>query len=111
VFINEAAAVLAIVTFEHTPQGLPQLKSVHRDLGVDPKDILVGLETAHNLLIDYLWARNYPKVYVIPPSVVKGSRQRYRQSGLAPTRAMLNYWPISCVPISTACSPGCQIVY
>lgn len=81
VFVNEAAAVLAIVTFEHTPQGLAQLETVRRDLGVDPKDVLVALETAHNLLIDYLWARNYTQVYVVPPSVVKGSRQRYRQSG------------------------------
>ncbi|MFL7870627.1 MAG: IS110 family transposase [Anaerolineales bacterium] len=81
VFVNEAAAVLAIVTFEHTPQGLAQLESVRRDLDVDPQAIMVGLETAHNLLIDYLWARNYTQVYVVPPSVVKGSRQRYRQSG------------------------------
>jgi len=81
VFVNEAAAVLAIVTFEHTPKGLAQLESVRRDLGLDPQDVLVALETAHNLLIDYLWARNYTQVYVVPPSVVKGSRQRYRQSG------------------------------
>jgi transposase len=81
VFVNEAAAVLAIVTFEHTPKGLAKLETVRRDLGVDPKDVLVGLETAHNLLIDYLWARNYTQVYVVPPSVVRGSRQRYRQSG------------------------------
>lgn len=81
VFVNQAAAVLAIVTFEHTPQGLAQLETVRRDLGVEPKDVMVGLETAHNLLIDYLWACNYTQVYVVPPSVVKGSRKRYRQSG------------------------------
>jgi transposase len=81
VFINAAAAVLARITFEHTPRGVAQLETVRRELGVAPADVLVGLETAHNLLIDYLWARNYTQVYVIPPSVVKGSRQRYRQSG------------------------------
>jgi transposase len=73
--------VLARITFEHNPPGVAQLETVHRDLGVDPGDVLVALETAHNLLIDYLWARNYTQVYVVPPSVVKGSRKRDRQSG------------------------------
>ena len=55
---------------------------MRRDLGVAPQDILVGLETAHNLRIDDLGARHYTQVYVVPPSGVKGSRQRYRQSGV-----------------------------
>lgn len=80
-FINEAAALLANITFDHTPQGLEKLEAVRQDLGLAPQNVIVGLETAHNLLIDYLWARNYTQVYVVPPSVVKGSRQRYRQSG------------------------------
>jgi transposase len=41
----------------------------------------VGLETAHNLIIDFLWARGYDQIYVIAPNVVKSSRGRYNQSG------------------------------
>ncbi|MBV7339971.1 IS110 family transposase [Chloroflexi bacterium TSY] len=41
----------------------------------------VGLETAHNLLIDYLWSSGYKNVYVVPPNVVNKSRERYSQSG------------------------------
>jgi hypothetical protein len=37
----------------------------------------VGLETAHNVLIDFLWAKGYTQVYVIPPNVGKGIRGRY----------------------------------
>ena len=40
----------------------------------------IGLETAHNILIDFLWARQYA-VYVIPPSIVKSSRGRFGNSG------------------------------
>ena len=80
VFINEAGAVLASVTFEHTPPGLAKWERVRGDLGVGPGEVLIALETAHNLLIDYFWGHHYTQVYVVPPSVVKGSRKRYRQS-------------------------------
>jgi transposase len=42
---------------------------------------MLGLETAHNLIIEYLWSQAYQQVYVIPPSVVKSNRGRFRQSG------------------------------
>jgi transposase len=37
------------------------------------------LETAHNLLIDFLWSRGFC-IYVIPPSVVSCDRDRHRSS-------------------------------
>ena len=43
-------------------------------------ECLVGLETAHNLLLDYLWDHGYQQIYVIPPLVVKSSRGRYGHS-------------------------------
>jgi len=36
---------------------------------------------AHNLLIDFLWGRDYIQIFVIPPSVVQSVRKRYNQSG------------------------------
>jgi transposase len=42
---------------------------------------VVGLETAHNLLVDYLWEQGYTSVYVLPPNAVKSAQGRYRQSG------------------------------
>ncbi|HEX9595650.1 MAG TPA: hypothetical protein VF982_02130, partial [Anaerolineales bacterium] len=33
-------------------------------LAVAADDCLVGMETAHNVLIDYLWGRGYNQVYV-----------------------------------------------
>ena len=80
-FLNAAGACLAHLTFKHSPQGYAELETVRQSFGVAPQACLVGLETAHHLLIDYLWARQYSQVYVVPPSVVRSRRKRYRQSG------------------------------
>lgn len=80
-FMNEHGASIAQLTIPHTPDGLVELDTTRRKLGAGPDDCLVGLETAHNLVIDFLWAHGYRQVYVIPPSVTKSCQGRYRQSG------------------------------
>jgi transposase len=80
-FLNDAGAVVTRVTVPHSPDGFLKLETTRQQLGVTANECRVGLETAHNLLIDFLWAKGYSQVYVIPPSVVKGTRGRYRQSG------------------------------
>jgi len=80
-FMNAAGAIIARLTISHQPAGFRKLEATRKQLGVEEADCLVGLETAHNLLIDYLWERGYSQVYVIPPSVVKSSRGRYGNSG------------------------------
>jgi len=40
----------------------------------------VGLETAHSILVDFLWAQGYTSIFVLPPTLVKGSRTRMRSS-------------------------------
>ena len=81
VFLNEAGVIIGQLTMSHTPQGLLNLEKTRRHLGVSRDECLVALETAHNLVIDFLWARDYQQVYVIPPSVIKSCRGRYGQSG------------------------------
>lgn len=80
-FMNESAAVLALFTIPHSPDGFHKLDATCRELEFRVDDCLIGLETTHNLLIDFLWARGYTQVYVIPPSMTKSQRKRYRQSG------------------------------
>ena len=79
--LNEIGAAIAQQTVPHTQEGFLKLDHARARLGVAPSDCLVGLETSHNLLIDFLWAHGYSQVYVIPPSVVKSRRARYGQSG------------------------------
>jgi len=81
VFLNDARAILAQMTILHSVDGFIKLDTTRQALGVSPSEVLIGLETAHNLLIDFLWTRGYTQVLVIPPNVVKSSRGRYRQSG------------------------------
>lgn len=81
VFLNEAGAQLAYMTIRHQPEGFCELDEMRQKLDVVPDDCLVALETAHNLLVDFLWDRGYDQVYVIPPNVIKSNRGRYRQSG------------------------------
>jgi transposase len=81
VVMNEAGAAVVRRTISHTPEGFLELEAICRDLDMASDDFLFGLETAHNLVIDFLWSRNYNQVYVIPPSIVNSTRGRYGQSG------------------------------
>jgi len=81
VMLNAAGSRLAQVTFPHSPEGFSRLEATRHVLGVRPQECLVGLETSHNLLVDFLWDREYSQVYVLPPKMVQRSRERYRLSG------------------------------
>ena len=105
-FMNAAGAIIARLTIAHQPDGFHKLETTRRQLAVNAADCLVGLETAHNLLLDHLWDHGYQHIYVIPPLVVKSSRGRYGHSGarddtldaqlladlLRTDRARLNPW-------------------
>jgi len=80
-FLNQVGACLAQLSIPHNPQGFLQLDYTREQLGVSQDDCIVGLETAHNLLIDFFWDRGYQQVYVVPPSVTRSNRGRYRSSG------------------------------
>lgn len=80
VFMNEAGADLACLVIAHSPDGFAQFDAQRRKLGWVVEDCVIGLETAHNMLI-YLWSQGYAQVYVLPPSQVKSNQGRFRQSG------------------------------
>lgn len=81
VFLNEQGAILAQLSMSHTPDGLLNLEKTRLHAGIEVEECWVALETAHNLVIDFLWSRGYQQVYVIPPSVIKSCRGRYGSSG------------------------------
>jgi transposase len=81
VFMNDAGATVLYLSFPHSADGLAYFDAQRRELGVGPEACLVGIETAHNLLIDFLWDRSYSNVYVIPPSMTKANRSRFSSSG------------------------------
>ena len=81
VFLNKAGAIIGQLTMAHTLEGLGNLEKTRQYLGVSREECWVALETAHNLVIDFLWEQGYQQVYVIAPSVIKSCRGRYGQSG------------------------------
>ena len=80
-FLDREGTNLASLTIPHTFDGFLQLEAIRKGLGVEAGQCKVGLETAHNLIIDFLWDHGYTDVCVIPPSVVKSNRGRQTTSG------------------------------
>jgi transposase len=79
--MTDAGATLLYLPFPHSADGLAYFDHQRQELGVQPGDCVVGIETAHNLLIDFLWDRSYTDIYVIPPSMTKANRSRFTSSG------------------------------
>jgi len=80
-YVHENGEVLRYLKISHDVEGFLELDRARQELGVASSDCLVALETAHNLLIDFLCNQNYGALYIIPPNAVKSAQGRYRQSG------------------------------
>jgi len=80
-FLNELGEVLRVLQIPHTMSGFRELDLARSSLGAEPGQVVVGLETAHNLLVDYLWDQGYEHIHVLPPKAVKSAQGRFRQSG------------------------------
>ena len=80
VFLNEEGGIIAYQTIPHTPNGFEAFDDQRMKLGVEVEDCLVGIETEHNLFLDYLSSHQYRQIYVIPPTTIKDSRGRFGAS-------------------------------
>jgi transposase len=80
-YVRENGEVLRNLQVKHTMDGFVTLDQGRRELGIQAEECVVGLETAHNLLVDYLWEQGYVQIYVLPPKAVKSAQGRFRQSG------------------------------
>jgi len=79
-FLNPSGAVQAQAVVEHSQSGFWKLEDLRKQIGVEREDCVIGIETAHSILIDFLWDRGYSQIFVLPPLLVKGSRTRFRSS-------------------------------
>jgi transposase len=76
---NDQGAIVSQIEFKHTLEGFQRFDDERRKLGVPPSECLVAIETAYNLLVDFLLDRGY-LVYLIPPQATKGYRNRQRST-------------------------------
>jgi transposase len=81
VFVDGKGQELCQQTVAHSRDGFGELDRLRKQLGVTSDECVVGLETAHNLVVDWLWGHGYSQVYVIPPNVTRSRQASYRQSG------------------------------
>jgi transposase len=79
--INEHGAPVAALTFPHSPDGFAHFDEERAKTGASAADCAVGIETAYNVIIDFLWDRSYQHVYIVPPILVKSERHGQRPSG------------------------------
>ena len=78
--LNEQGAILKEFMIGQNPSGHETLGQEIDSFGIEPAHCRVGLETANNLVMDFLWSRPYT-TYVIAPNQVAGSRGRFSSSG------------------------------
>jgi hypothetical protein len=67
VLSHPAGATIAQITIQHTQEGFWQIESIRQSC-------YIGLETAHTILVDFLWDQRYTQLYILPPNKVKSSR-------------------------------------
>jgi len=79
--LNENGAVVTRLTIPHTPEGLEQIENLRKQVDVQPGECLIGIETAHTLLVDFFWDHGYQQIYVLPPTKIKAERPKLHTSG------------------------------
>lgn len=99
-FLAETGEVVLTQSIAHTIAGFRQLDQARQSLGIDRQEVILGLETVHNLLVDYLWDQGYERIYVLPPKCAFGKVVRKTISGMRTSS------PICYGPTGNAMLPG-----
>lgn len=73
-------ALLTQFRITKTTTGFSQLAEKIDQFEIAAPSCQIGMETAHNIMIDFLWSRQYA-VHVVAPSIVNSSRGRFGNSG------------------------------
>jgi len=77
---NDAGAQLLRLEVAATVAGFRKLTQQVNKLNPEPANCLIAIETAHNLLVDYLHEMGYT-LYILAPSLVSSNRGRQGSSG------------------------------
>lgn len=80
-FMDAVGEIKTFLTVAASPAGFERFEAQRRRLGLRVGDCRIGIETQHNLFMDYLIGQGYEWLYILPPSMVKASRQRFGSSG------------------------------
>ena len=81
IFMNEQGGHILYLTIAHSPEGFDRFNEEREKLSISSQECVVGIETHHNLFLDYLSSHGYQQIYVLPPFQVSRSRGRHGASG------------------------------
>lgn len=71
---NEKGARISQLTIDANYEGFQRLEQERMKLGVPAHECIVGIETASNLVVDFMLDRDYT-MYIIPPHATNAYRQ------------------------------------
>jgi len=75
-FLAARGQALRRITVTHTADGLTQLDRARTQFGIARAQCQVGLQTAHTLLLDFVWDQGSREVGVSPAGAIKRARRR-----------------------------------
>jgi len=78
--LNKQGAILQEFVIEQSAAGYATLFEKISQFQVEPTTCFIAIETAYNLLLDFLLAKQYT-VFVLPPNMVASNRSRFSSSG------------------------------
>ena len=79
-FMNEQGGVLEQLEIEHNQAGLKKFEESRKKYEIGVEDCYVGIETARNLIIDFLLNQGYRNIFILAPHLIQGNRTRYAVS-------------------------------
>lgn len=79
--LNEQGGVIQRLVIEHSVTGFQAFAAACQQVGATPDTCVIGIETAHSTLLDYLWTAGYEQIYVLAPGAVVANRGRNRLTG------------------------------
>lgn len=71
VITDEGGKCISAGVMEHSQKGFTKLEQMRRRLEIKRSECVIGLETAHTLVIDHLWQSGYEELRVIHPNICK----------------------------------------
>ncbi len=72
---NESGARISELSFPQSVAGFQRCEAERQKLGSPATECVVGIETSHHLLVDFLLDQGY-LVYLIPPRATQAYRHR-----------------------------------
>jgi transposase len=88
--LNPVGEAIVRKEITHSLAGFGEIEKWREQLQLRASEMVIGIESANSLLIDWLWEQGYEALYVTAPHTVEKSRDRFHPSGAKDDRLDAN---------------------